>query len=84
VFRIDLYTASACDQWGYGAAATYQGTAAVVTDIAGNAEFEIVVPTVLDSGFASATASRAIDLATSEFSPCVVLGDLLFTDGFDD
>src|SRR5690606_30781860 len=83
VFRIDLYTVSSCDPSGHGGASSYVGLAGVVTDLSGNAEFDIVVPSILDSGFATATASRAVDLATSEFSACLQLGDRIFADGFD-
>lgn len=82
-FRIDLYTASSCDGSGHGGASSHVGLAGVVTDLEGDADFEIVVPSILDTGVATATASRAEDLATSEFSSCLALGDRLFADGFE-
>jgi len=82
-FRIDVYRVGTCDPSRHGGASSHLGVAGVITDEDGNAEFEVVVPSILDSGFATATASRATDLATSEFSACLALGDRIFADGFD-
>lgn len=81
-FRIDAYTVNSCDGSGHGGASNYLGFTAIGTDGSGNADFVFSVPEVLDTGYASVTASDA-DLATSEFSNCLALGDLLFADGFD-
>ena len=83
VMRVDFYTAPFCDASGHGGASAYLGLVAFATDLDGNATFELVVPSIIDSGVATATASRSDDLATSEFSTCLVLGDRLFADGFD-
>ncbi|HKE49358.1 MAG TPA: hypothetical protein VKB52_14935, partial [Rhodanobacteraceae bacterium] len=83
LYRIDFYTVASCDPSGHGGASTYLDLALAVTDLSGHADFEYVAPSILDAGYVTATASRGEDLATSEFSTCVVLGDELFADGFD-
>lgn len=82
-YSIALYTVVNCDSSGHGGGGTYLGTAFTTANAAGDASFEFSVPSILDTGFATATASRTVDLATSEFSACLVLGDVLFANGFE-
>lgn len=84
-YRLELYTTAVCDAGGHGGADTRLGSATVTTNSSGHADFVFAVGRVLDSGFATATASSVYSdsLATSEFSNCLGLGDLIFADGFE-
>lgn len=81
--RIDLYRTTNCHASGHGGSSAHLGSALAITNPAGDAQFEIVVDQIVDAGYATATASRSSDLATSEFSRCLKLGDRLFADGFE-
>jgi hypothetical protein len=82
--RIDLYSGNTCHPSGFGNSGSLMGTIGdLALDGSGNATFEIVIPELVDEDFATATATNLIDLATSEFSRCLPLGDVLFQDGFE-
>lgn len=77
---VDIYTDSVC-----GSSNTYRGYADVTTNAAGNGSFSLTIDTVVDTGFAIATATNGPDEigATSEYGPCLALGDVLFQNGFE-
>lgn len=83
-FYIDLYQATNCHPSGHGGANSYIDYLSVNTDAGGNASFEFTIDDVLDTGYATATATQNTGGdSTSEFSRCLKLGDVLFQDGFE-
>jgi hypothetical protein len=83
-YFIDFYSVPTCDPSGHGGGSSYLGDATITTGADGQAVFQRVFEEAPVSGFASATATRAlVGGPTSEFSRCIRLGDVLFADGFD-
>ena len=83
-YFIDFYSVQTCDPSGHGAASSYLGDVTITTGADGRATFQRVFDPAPDSGFASATATRSLAGGpTSEFSRCIRLGDMLFSDGFE-
>lgn len=84
-YYIDLYRVSTCDPSGHGGGGAYFGYISVNTGPDGEGQFEFEVEEILDSGFATATATQGPGKngPTSEFSPCFPLGDRLFANGFE-
>ncbi len=71
-FTLDFYASPQCDPSGFGEGQIYIGATSVTTDAAGNAAIDVTLPAAFADGFAStATATRAQDGSTSEFSACV-------------
>jgi parallel beta-helix repeat protein len=75
-FIIEFFASGSCDPSGYGEGATFLGSAAVVTDAAGNAPLDALLSTPVVLGSAI-TATTIADLSgdTSEFSACITTTD---------
>lgn len=68
---LEFFASPACDPSGFGEGREFLGTTAVVTDAAGNASFDVILPAAVAPGsFVTATATRDASGATSEFSAC--------------
>lgn len=85
LYYVDIYRAASCHGSGHGGSSSYLGFVSLSTDGSGEGQFEFVIDEIVDTGFATATATAgpAIIGPTSEFSPCFPLGDLLFANGFE-
>lgn len=76
-FDVDFYASNAADPSGFGEGATYLGTVAATTDVAGHATFQVPLPPVAPGHVVTATATSPSG-DTSEFSNAVaVTGDPL-------
>ena len=83
-YFIDFYSIPSCDPSGHGGGSSYLGDVTISTGADGEATFQRVFEGAPETGFATATATRASSGGpTSEFSRCIRLGDVLFADGFD-
>jgi hypothetical protein len=82
-YFIDFYSVLDCDGSGHGGASSYMGYVSISTDAGGSAVFGVYFADAPTTGFVAATATPALWGSTSEFSRCVPLGDVLFTDGFE-
>ena len=81
-YVVDFYSVSECDASGHGGSGRFLGRAGGSTTPGGLAVITLRIPERLTGGFLTATALRSSDLATSEFSRCVV-ADRLHVDGFE-
>jgi hypothetical protein len=72
-YTLQFYSSSECDPFGVGEGESFIASADVVTDGAGDAQFEIVLPVVV--AFGSVVTATATDTSgnTSEFSECAVV-----------
>lgn len=76
-FTIELFASPVCDDSGHGEEEVFLGDVVVVTDAAGNASFDVALPTLVPAGWTvAATATREPIGATSELSACVPVNDL--------
>lgn len=83
-YFIDFYPAATCDPSGSGGSTDYLGYLTATTGPDGTAVFQRTFATLPDDGFVTATATRVdAPVATSEYSPCLRLGDRLFADDFE-
>ncbi|PZQ09965.1 MAG: hypothetical protein DI564_16655 [Rhodanobacter denitrificans] len=85
-YYIDFYTTTACGPDAPPGGSSYLTYATVLTGADGTAIFEGPVPSLPDGTFATATATLQMSVGsgpTSEFSPCLRLGDRLFEDDFE-
>ena len=71
-YRIEIFSAGACNGSGYGEGSTFAGSTQVHTDAQGNASFAEVVNYQLFGGAVSATATDESG-NTSEFSACKIV-----------
>ena len=85
-FTVEFFASSECDPSGFGEAEVFLGATAVTTDAAGDAAFDLLLPTSAPAGwFVTGTATHEPEGATSELSACVpitgvslaLLGDLV-------
>jgi hypothetical protein len=92
-FSIELFASPQCDDSGFGEGQMFLGSTSVMTDAAGDALFDVLLPaTVADGWVVTSTATLEPLGATSELSACVeVSGDSTPGDmngdgmvGFDD
>lgn len=81
-YVVDFYRVSECEPSGHGGSGTFLGRAGGSTSAGGLALVTLRIPERLTGGFVTATALRATDLATSEFSRCAI-ADALFDHGFE-
>jgi hypothetical protein len=81
-YVVDFYNPFNCDPSGHGGSGAFLGRAGTTTNASGFAVATLALPERLERGFVTATALRAIDLATSEFSACAVADNLL-RNGFE-
>ncbi len=81
-YAVDCCNPFACHPSGHGGSGEFIGPAAATTNAAVSAQATLGVPTRLERGFSTATASRSSDLAPSEYSACAI-GDRLLTNGFE-
>ncbi|MCB9464731.1 MAG: hypothetical protein H6682_13650 [Candidatus Eisenbacteria bacterium] len=71
-FTLDFFASEECDANGYGEGRLYLGSSVVTTNGAGDADFTVVLPAVVEDGWVvTATATLEPLGATSEFSQCV-------------
>jgi uncharacterized repeat protein (TIGR01451 family)/CSLREA domain-containing protein len=78
-FEIDFYLNEQIHPTGYGPGQFYVGTASVITDAKGHAEFNITLPILVPHGrFVTATATDP-ENNTSEFSARITVDDALGT-----
>lgn len=84
LYYVDVYQTTNCHASGHGGGSDYLGFVSATTNASGEALFELVVDEIVDEGFAAATATAGPQLngPTSEFSPCLKLGDVIFANGF--
>ncbi len=69
---IEFFASPACDAAGHGPGEVFLGSAAVFTDGAGDAEFDVLLPDTVAHGWVvTSTATLEPSGATSEFSECV-------------
>jgi hypothetical protein len=74
-FTIEFFASPDCDESGFGEGRNYLGFTQVVTDGAGDTEFDVVFTvTPGESGAITVTATLEPVGATSEFSPCRAIG----------
>ena len=82
-YVVDFYSVLECDASGHGGSIRrFLGRAGGSTNPGGVAVVTLRIPERLTDALLTATALRASDLATSEFSRCVV-ADRLHVDGFE-
>lgn len=85
-YYIDFYTTTACGPDAHPGSSSYQTYLTIVTGADGTATFQGAFPELPESGFATATATMQVSVGsgpTSEYSPCLRLGDRLFADDFE-
>lgn len=70
-FQIDFYANGECDPSGFGEGAAFLGTATVITDATGLADFEVVLGVGASVGSIVTATATDPDGNTSEFSPCL-------------
>jgi parallel beta-helix repeat protein len=72
-FRIEFFSSLACNMLGNGEGQTFIGSTNVVTDAAGNANINVLLPVIVpDMQSVTSTATDALG-NTSEFSACVTM-----------
>jgi hypothetical protein len=76
-FSLEFFASPACDAEGFGEGQIFLGAAAVSTDAAGDAAFDVILPAAVADGWVvTSTATLEPIGATSELSACVtVTGD---------
>ncbi len=67
-FRLEFFSSSVADPSGYGEGETYLGSAAVVTDGAGDAGFDVTLPVPVPGGHRVTATATDPASNTSEFS----------------
>ncbi|MCG3131664.1 MAG: hypothetical protein FLDDKLPJ_02469 [Phycisphaerae bacterium] len=71
-YTLEFFAGAECDATGYGEGDRFLGAVQVVTDVAGDALFDAVVPgDVVVGEFLTATATDNASGETSEFSACI-------------
>ena len=72
-YTLEFFSNQACDASGFGPGSVLIGSAAVTTNAAGNATFNVTLPVAVAQGrYVTATATGAG--GTSEFSRCLIAG----------
>jgi hypothetical protein len=75
-FTLEFFASPECDDSGHGEGQMFLGSTGVVTDAAGDADFDVALDaSVLEDGVITATATLEPIGATSEFSACVAITD---------
>ncbi len=85
-YYIDFYTTTACGPDEHPGSSSYLTYATVLTGADGTVSFDGPVPSLPEGRFATATATMQVSVGsgpTSEFSPCLRLGDRLFEHDFE-
>ncbi len=85
-YYIDFYTITACGPDAHPGSSSYLSYLTVVTGADGTATFQGGFADLPEEGFATATATLQVSVGsgpTSEYSPCLRLGDRLFADDFE-
>lgn len=68
--RLEFFANTTCDASGNGEGQTFIGTASVTTDAAGNAAFNVSLPSAIPAGQSITATATDPDNNTSEFSTC--------------
>ncbi|ANB17207.1 right-handed parallel beta-helix repeat-containing protein [Dokdonella koreensis] len=85
-YYIDFYTMVSCGPDAPAGSSSYLTYATIFTGPDGTATFQGSFPDLPEEGFATATATLQVSVGsgpTSEYSPCLRLGDRLFEDDFE-
>jgi hypothetical protein len=83
--EIDFYVSESCDPSGYGEGEAYLGYENVTTDASGHAQFSesfYVQPGLAITALTRRFSTTNPGLIVSEFSKCIVVGDVIFSNGF--
>jgi CSLREA domain-containing protein len=82
-FTIEYFASPSCDPSGNGEGQVYLGFKQVTTNGSGIADAGTVLVGNVSPGQVITATATAPDGSTSEFSPCMLIPDILFEDGFE-
>jgi hypothetical protein len=82
-FTVEFFSSSECDNSGHGEGEIYLGSLQVITDSNGDANVSTSLDVDVPGGYYITATATDTEGNTSEFSSCLQMPDLIFSDSFE-